>query len=473
MKKNYYLFAFLFLALFFAACNSGPEVIEKFPVVENKYDPSKPTSVQGIDPAYGVIDQTFIIEGNFPGDLSSLKVYFGSKRAVLVATDGKSITGLVPKQSNGYNQISVVVGTDSIVPSGLKFKYKQSKSVKTVSGKFYTGDAKWLDDAAYAGAALDAVTYGEVHYVATVAGQKYDNVFLIETGWGNRLFLLSQDDNKIQKLSTPTNLCSPAVPSTRDRFYATKFWDGDHPIYLYSKETSWAFTTTGINVAKDDWPGAKTPSMTFAEDDNMLYLFDVEGRIAEINLADKSYKVYTANNKKPANIKAANFGGYITGTLPSNFGDWEDSYICYSKYHKCFFASFTREHAIFKYVKNDDNTWTCSLYAGRNGQGTTFGDRLKDAQFNNPHGMVVNPDGEIFVCNKGPNSWTGNGHCIYRIAGDAVELAAGKPNSINPLANGDPLEATFNTPRNLSIDSDGNYIIAGGNDRTVRKLSIE
>ena len=55
---------------------------------------------------------------------------------------------------------------------------------------------------------------------------------------GNRLFLLSLDDNKIQKLSTPTDLSSLAVPDTCDKFYVPKFRNEGHPIYMYSKENS-------------------------------------------------------------------------------------------------------------------------------------------------------------------------------------------------------------------------------------------
>ncbi|MDP4271719.1 MAG: hypothetical protein Q8909_16605 [Bacteroidota bacterium] len=471
MKKHFVLLNLFFLIL--VACNSSYEDIEKIPAVVNKYDSSKPTAASAIDPTWGIIDQPFILKGNFPGLVSGMKVYFGKKKAVLVGTNGESITGLVPKEPNGYNQISLVIGKDSIVPANLKFKYRQSRSVKTIAGKL--GTDKWMDDAAYAGAALDAVTFGEVHYVATVAGQKNDNILMIESGWGNKLFLLSQDDNKIQKLSTPTNLCSPAVPSTRDRFFTTKFWDGDHTIYMYSKESSWSFVSAGVVVAQTDFPAQKVPSMTFAEDDNLLYLLDTEGRIAEVNLTDKSYKIYTTASKKPANIKSSNFGGTISGTsLPTNFGNWEDSYICYSKYHKCFFVTYTTENAIYKYVKNEDGSWTCSLYAGHNGPGSTVGDRLKDAQFTNPHGIVVNADGDIFVCNKGGCAWCSNGHVINRISGDAVEIVAGNAGSNGPLTNGtNPLESTFNEPRNLAIDFEGNYYIAGGSDRTVRKLSIE
>lgn len=66
-----------------------------------------------------------------------------------------------------------------------------------------------MSDADYAGAPLDAVTFGEVHYVAVVKGQAQDIIFMVETGWSNRLFLLSQDDNQVQKISTPDNLSCP------------------------------------------------------------------------------------------------------------------------------------------------------------------------------------------------------------------------------------------------------------------------
>jgi hypothetical protein len=470
MKRTYLILYNLCLLFLIAACDQET-VIEKQPEIINQYNPSQPSSIAEIIPIRGVIDQTFIINGNFPGELSDMKVYFDTKKAVLTATDGISITGLVPKQPEDLNQVSVVLGTDSLVPAGIQFKYKQSRSVKTIAGKL--GTDAWMADADYAGAALDAVTFGEVHWVAAVAGQDQDNIFMCETGWGNRLFLLSQDDNQIQKLSTPTNLSSPAVNSTRDAFYTTRWWDGNRTIYYYSKANSWEYSTTGITVSGSDLPGSKVPSVTFGADDNLLYLLDVEGRIAEVNLQEKTYKVYTSAAKKPGGINAANYGGEIKGDLPTSFGSWHDSFITYSKYHGCFFASFSEQHAIYKLVKNADDTWTSTLYAGNNGRSITMGHRLVDAQFNRPFGMVVNADGEIFVCNKGGNSWDADGHVIVSITGDVVELVAGKPNQKDPLTNGDPLESTFSNPRMLSIDSDGNYIIATGEDRAVRKLSIE
>jgi len=475
MRKHFLLLNLFFL--FLVACNSGYEVIEKVPKVVNKYDAKQPTRVDSIIPSFGVIDQTFIINGNFPGPITNMKVYFGNKRAVLLATDGISISGLVPKEPNGYNQISVVIGSDSITRSNLTFKYRQSRSVRTICGKL--GTMTWMTDASYAGAALDAVTLGETHYIATVAGTKADNIMLTESGWGNRLFILSIDDNKITKLSTPGSLCKPAVTSTKDRFYTTTQWNGNRSIYLYTKENSWTYVNTGITISSNDYPGDKVSDMTFAEDNNLLYGVDSQGRIAEVNIADKSYKIYTVAAQKPANIAANNFGGLIIPSTapgrqaPTSFDTWEGSFITYSKYHHCFFISYASENAIYKYVKNADKTWSCSLYAGGNGAGVNVGDRLVDAQFNAPHGMVVTPEGDIFVTSKGSNYWTVGGQSrIQRISGDAVEIVAGTTGGT--LTNGtNPLEATFQYLRDIAIDNDGNYYISGGNDATVRKLSIE
>lgn len=483
MKKKYLIFSVLFF-LSLVACNSS-DVITKWTVVENEYDPSLGTKMDSIVPNYGIIDQTFILNGNFPGSISDMKVYFGKKKAVLLSTNGKCIVGLVPKEPNGYNQISLVIGKDSIAPANFTFRYRQSQSVKTICGKLPTDVSKgWMADASYAGTAIDAVTLGECHYVQTVAGVKSDNIFLIEAGWGNKLFLLSIDDGKITKLSTPAALCHPAVPTVRDKFYATTFWNGNRTIYVFKKENSWTFNTTGITISSADYPGDKVCSMTFAEDDNLLYCLDSQGRIAEVNLSDKSYKIYTTADQKPSGLAAANFGGLIIPAPataktslakqgPKSFDTWEGSYITYSKFHHCFFLSFAAEHAIYKYVKNADKTWTCSLYAGGNGPGVSVGDRLVDAQFNSPHGLVVNADGDIFVTSKGSNYWTKGGDArIQKISGDAVSIAAGTTGS--EVTNGTkPTEAVFQYLRDIAIDSDGNYYIAGGNDGTVRKLSIE
>ena len=473
-ERNRLFYVAIALSLGAFACNSGPEAIDKIPTSPDRYDPSKPTTVTRVIPDYGIIDDNFIVEGNFPGGLEDMKVYFGTREAVLLSTDGKSIVGLVPKQPDGYNNVSVVIGQDSLAPDGMVFNYSQSRSVKTIAGQL--GTDLWMADEEYRNVDINAVTFGEVHYVGTVKGRNDDIVVMVETGWGNRVFIMSMDDGLLQKVSSPGNAGAPAVPSTRDKFYAVKMrgdWDGnDHAVYVFTPEESWAGAPTGIVITNADVNDTHGASSTFGETDDILYWLDNRGRIAEIDLANKSYKIFCAADQMPPNIDQSHYGGEIkpadglAKNLPNNFGTWQDSYITYSHYHQCFFASFASQHAIYRLDKNADGSWTSTLYAGNNGSGFTAGNRLSDAQFNSPHGMVVNSMGEIFVVNR-------NGNYISKIFGNAVELVAGKPGVNNPLANGEPLESVFNNPRNLAIDFEGNYYVAGGNDRTVRKLSIE
>lgn len=437
MKKKY----LIFLSLFFAACNGSEEIV-KHPVVDNKYDPSMPVSVDCIKPTYGGIDVPFVIEGNFKGDLSNMKVYFGEKKAILITTDGKTILGLVPKQGPGRNQVSVVIGNDSIVPEDMKFKYQQTKSVITIAGQFgYNPDDGYVDGD------LNVARFKEASNIATVKGEKSDNVIVVESWWNNRVSLLSLDDNKVVTLDQTKSFGTPAVDNTREKFYLLSHWVEDRTIYSYSREESYAPKSTNIVISAADMPG-QIWSGAFTEKDNRyLYLMDSQANFARVDLQEYSYQVIP-----------------LQGDLPSDFRD--RSLITYSKYHKCFFAAFYQMNGIYK-IYEDNGVWKSVKYAGFNGAGSTTGHRLLDAQFTEPYGIAVTSEGEIYVLNRA-------GAFINKIVGDQVELVAGKPGNGGQVNSAtEPLDARFDSPQDIAVDSEGNFYIAGGWDRVVRKLSIE
>src|SRR5690606_24356747 len=132
-ERNRLFYVAIALSLGAFACNSGPEAIDKIPTSPDRYDPSKPTAVTRVIPDYGIIDDNFIVEGNFPGELEDMKVYFGTREAVLLSTDGKSIVGLVPKQPDGYNNVSVVIGQDSLAPDGLVSNIGKGRRVRPMA----------------------------------------------------------------------------------------------------------------------------------------------------------------------------------------------------------------------------------------------------------------------------------------------------------------------------------------------------
>lgn len=438
MKKKYLIYLILLL---FIACN-GKEEIEKHPQTGNYYDPSKSISFETLSPSWGRIDQNFIIKGNFPNDTSRIKVYFDTKEAVLIDCDGREIFGIVPKQSPGYNSVSVVVGSDSIVPDNIQFKYYQTQSVKTVVGKF--------DDNQYLEGNLDEARIMNVTGIGTVNGQKGDNIILVEGDWGDRTSFVSFDDNMMMRLTGIGYMGAIAVDNTRDKFYVISR-SGTRTIYSASRDDGWTLNPTGIEITNEILPGDIHGGMTFAENDRFLYMM-TGGNMIEVDLQEKEIKILFKKEEQSA------FDGV-------NLGSWWQ-YLIYSKFHKCFFASYADANGIFKITQDATDSWYVEKYAGFNsGTATAFGDKLKDAVLKGPCGMAVNSNGELYVCCK-------NSHIIVKIKGSMVSLLAGHPDEAGKV-NGYPLDSYFDQPKAIAIDSDENFYVGEGGSRVVRKITIE
>jgi len=437
MKKIIVFFS-LSLALF-ASCESK-EDIPLFPTVKNEYDASKPHSLTSIAPLYGGINTPFIVTGNFGDSLSQMKVYFGKKKAVLVRSNGNSILGLVPKLNAGKQQVSVVCGTDSVVGDGVLFKYEQTKSVKTLAGVF--GDEKNQDGD------LNSARFKEVSNIATVKGNNSDNIIAVESWWNSRVSLVSPEDNQVVTLSTSHSFGTPAVDNTREKFYLVQHWADDRVVYSYSRTENYAEKNTGINISKNDMNGQIWSGAFRENDDNHLYYLDTNCNFCEVDLENVTYRMIE-----------------LVGDKPFDFRD--RCQMIYSKYHHCFFASFYQMAGIYKIYEDNEHIWRIEKYAGFNGNGSNSGHRLKDAQFIEPYGLTVTSDGEIYVINRA-------GSFISRISGDQVDVVAGAPGQGGQVnSDTEPLDARFNSPQDIAVDSEDNFYIAGGWDRTIRKLSIE
>ena len=440
MKKS--IFVFLVSLLFFA-CNSKEE-IEKWPDTGSYYDPGKPITFDEILPLWGRIDQTFVIKGNFPEDISKIKVYFEDKKAILISSDGNSVVGVVPKQGPGNNKVSLVVGNDSIVPDNIVFRYYQTQSVKTVVGKF--------DEKDYKEGSLDEARVHAVTGMATVNGQKGDNLIIVQGGWGDRVSFVSLDDNKMVSLTTGMGFMGGVAASNSKDMVALISRAGNRILYTASRGDGWTHKSTDIIIPESDVSGNIIGGVTFGKDDRYVYLLS-EGNFVQADLEQKEYKVIIRKDHP------------IYSGL--NLGSWY-SYLTYSKYHDCFFSSYSDGNCIFKIYQNGEGEWAIERFAGFNSGETAFGHRLNDAVLRGPMGMAVNTEGEIYVaCTEG--------HCIIKIVGDLVSLVAGHPDQAGKV-NGYPLDAYFNKPFSIAVDSEDNFFVGPGEwegDQVIRKLTIE
>ena len=440
MKRRNLLAASFMACMVLAGCGSGEEAINLYPDVKNEYDPSKPVNLESISPAYGGINTPFMVTGNFSDSLSHMKVYFDRKPAVLISTNGSMIFGLVPKIGAGKHNISVVCGTDSVTNATAVFKYEQTKSVKTIAGAF--GNDKYQDGD------LNTSRFKEVSNIATVKGTNSDNVIAVESWWNARVSLISPEDNQVVTLSTTKSFCTPAVDNTREKFYLWSHWAEDRTIYAYQRGDNYTEKNTGITIKRNDMPGQIWSGCFTEGDDTHLYMLDTENHFCCVDLDKKTYEVIPLQGEKVKDFR-------------------DRSQLMYSKHQHCFFAAFFQMNGIYKIYKDKDGVWHQERYAGFNGNGCTEGDRLKDAQFIEPMGMTETSDGDIYIINRA-------GNFISKISGDQVSVVAGKPGSGGQVnSDTEPLDARFNFAQDIAVDSEDNFYIAGGWDRTVRKLSIE
>ncbi len=105
-----------------------------------------------------------------------------------------------------------------------------------------------------------------------------------------------------------------------------------------------------------------------------------------------------------------------------------------------------------------------STLAGNGTTGTTDGTGAA-AKFNHPAGIAINSDGDLYVTDEFNNS-------IRKItAAGVVTTVAGK--GAAGLKDGVGLDAEFNNPIGITIDSDGNLYVVDSMNNAIRKITIK
>lgn len=438
-EKHLLLLSFLFLV----ACTPS-EVIEKFPPVENKYDPSQPKEVTNIRPTTGRIDDNFVIEGNLGTNLEDIRVYFGDKKALLLKTDGHTLHGIVPKQADGYNKLTVVLGEDSLV-TDLIYRYRQNQYVVTITGK-KDEMSTWEPgkDGPCKDGSLGDATFTFMRAITIVAGGN-----ILEASAKNSFRLISLEDEKVATIygNWGQSLGEGAPSQTSEEAY---FINVDNR-KLFKATRSGGWMPLQIRGDTPELDG-KVHSIMFGSDWRYLYVRDHNGKFGRFDLETEGV---------PFELLAQTEGG----------GD-EQSRMCYSKYSDCFYATWRNQHGIIKIWQDKvSGEWKSERYAGFSGSGTSGGDRLKDAQFSEPVAICADNEGNVYVGSVGRSIiqkiWLQSGF-VEHIAG--IGNAAWES---LPTLNGKPLESRFYCPISIKLDADENFIIAGESEGQIRKYAIE
>lgn len=414
--------------------------IIKHPETANKYNPSIPQQITGFTPTEGEINDKIIIEGNFASDTSKVKVFFAeTKEAKIISSDGASIYCLVPKQPDGANSIKVVIDGKEIIAE-QKFNYHQSQKVSTICGTYQ----KW----GYQDGTLSEALFNDVIGITTVAD---DNIVAVETH-AKRLRLISQADNQVVTILSGLCTGKPAVTSERDTLYAVELYRNTGKIYRLARANNWGAELLRGNI--EELKDGEQWACALDKTDNYLYIRNNVGVFVRVNLKEKDEN---GNLKVEKLLEESNYMG----------GDTYN-FLVYSRVENCFYATEITGQAILKIYQQPNGNWIQEVYAGAlHNPGNTDGDRL-DAKFHTCGGLTVDSEGNLYVTNIGNNS-------IRKIAYPSgyVTTIAGGSASDEVETDGLPLEATFKDLRDIAVDSEDNFYIAGGSSYNIRKLAIE
>ncbi len=105
-----------------------------------------------------------------------------------------------------------------------------------------------------------------------------------------------------------------------------------------------------------------------------------------------------------------------------------------------------------------------------NGKGVTAGDggAIKDATTSGPRAVASGPDGKLYVVER-------NGNCVRRIdlKKNTIERFAGTGKKGYTGDGGKANDATFDGPKELDIDTDGNVFVVDTENEAIRRIDAK
>jgi len=159
------------------------------------------------------------------------------------------------------------------------------------------------------------------------------------------------------------------------------------------------------------------------------------------------------------NGKAA-YGG--DGGPATSAGLKEPNGLCLDGKGKLFIADVADHRVRVVDLKTGIITTLCGTGKGaRTGDGGPF----KNAALLGPRAVAVGPDGKLFVVER-------NGNCVRRIdfTTGLIERFAGTGQRGYTGDGGAALEATFDGPKEIDIDKDGNVYVAATENEAIRRI---
>lgn len=403
------------------------------------YDPSSPVTISRITPdSGGVSTQLMIYGSNFGEDTSLIKVYINGKSAPVVGTNGAALYVLVPSKA-GSGEVKVVVGDhttkqEAIAPVG--FRYIFYPRVSTLAG-FTDKDGK----TAIVDGPINKAQFQEPYWLCF---DDKKNIYLLEERLGLR-FINAEKTEVSTKFLTGNGMDRPRTLS----FNPT--WD---TLYITNDQWDWTGLSTGIATRADN----------FSRWQSLVYSKTTNGGAAQPQTGEYFFNAYSTGAvfkwDRAAKLSRELFRiGDVDWEFNIQFAPSGDfAYIVVVNQHYILKSRYNRETGLLETPVH--------FVGGRRSEDYKDGVGV-DARFDHPHQGAFDEFDNFYLCDV-------ENHCIRKITPEGVvSTFAGRPKK-SGYTDGALRDAQFNNPRGIIYDqATGSFYVADQTNRRIRTISTE
>ena len=403
------------------------------------YDPGKPVVLSSFSPESGGVGTQLIIEGaNFGTDTAMIKVFINNKRAPVIGVSGSTLYVLVPSRADvGKVKVQVGTGTEAKeVLSKNDFKYIFKPAVSTLLG-FTDKDGR----TAIVDGPFEKAQFEEPYWLTF---DQHKNIYLLEQNRGLRFIDVAKKDVKTL-FRTGRGLDRPRTLSfnqTWDTLYVTNDQGDERGLSTAVTTLSSGFTQWNSFIYKKQTNGGA------AQPQNGDYFYNSyeRGEVFKWNKATRSeeYMYRIDDDRWEFNIQFAPSGDFAYIVVINQH------YILKSRYNR----QTRRLEAPVHFV------------GGRSRAGYNDGVGI-DARFDTPHQGAFDENDNFYVADV-------FNHCIRKITPEGVvSTFAGRPKSPG-YSDGALRDAQFDQPRGIVYDpATATFYVADLINRRIRTISTE
>lgn len=399
-------------------------------------------TLTSINPTSGPKTTVVTISGeDFGIDTSAVQVFFNNVEAAIQTVTNTIIMVEVPVKA-GTGLVKVIVNGTELV--GQEFTYVLTTEVSTFAGNDITGDTDGTG------------TEAKFALPTDVAIDSQDNIYVAD-----------RSNHKIRKI-TPSGVVTTLAGSTRG------FADGTGATAQFYYPTGIAIGSQG-NIYVIDKQNTKvrkiSPNGVVSTLAGSSYGYaDGTGSNAQFSnptgiAIDSENNIYVAdqNNHKIRKITPNGVVSTFAGST-SGFTDGTGSEAQFNRPTELtidsqdnIYITDKNNHSIRKITSNG----VVTTLAG-NGTAGTVDDTGVIAQFNNPIGLTIDPQNNIYIADSENNR-------IRKITPNGVVTTLA--GNTQGFLDGNDTTAQFKYPTGLTIDSQGNIYVADRDNHKIRKIT--